>query len=200
MLRSRRILPDPSRARYPLLVKPIPPKDYIDAVPFPDRVELQPIGIVRSPYRERHGVPRQATVTEGIIGDGPAEARIELFEHVVPGRALGGLDGFEYVWVVSWLHLNKNWNPTVVPPRGPRVRRGVLATRAPHRPNQLGLSAVQVVRVEGHVLHVRGIDLLDGTPVLDLKPYIPYADAFPDARAGWLDELKQSMTAPDRKS
>lgn len=104
------------------------------------------------------------------------------------------------MWIVSWLHLNKHWNPTVVPPRGPRVRRGVLATRAPHRPNQIGLSALRLVGVEGHRLHVEGLDLLDGTPVLDIKPYIPYADAFPDARSGWLDTLDQPMDAPDRKS
>ena len=66
---------------------------------------------------------------------------------------------------------------------------GVLATRAPHRPNQLGLSCTKLVRVEGHILHVEGIDLLDGTPVLDIKPYIPFADAFAEAKAGWVDEL-----------
>jgi tRNA-Thr(GGU) m(6)t(6)A37 methyltransferase TsaA len=180
-------------------MKPIPPKDYIDAVPFPDGITLQPVGIVRSPYRERHGTPRQAVVTAGVPG-GAARGTIELFEEVVPARALGGLEGFDYVWIVSWLHLNKHWNPTVVPPRGPRVRRGVLATRAPHRPNQIGLSALRLVGVEGHRLHVEGLDLLDGTPVLDIKPYIPYADAFPDARSGWLDTLDQPMDAPDRKS
>lgn len=180
-------------------MKPIPPKDYIDAVPFPDAVELQPIGIVRSPYRERHGTPRQPVVTAGVPG-GAAEGIIELFEGVVPARALQGLEGFDYVWVIAHLHLNKNWNPTVVPPRGPRVRRGVLSTRAPHRPNQIGLSALRLVSVEGHRLHVQGIDLLDETPVLDIKPYVPYADAFPDARSGWLDTLTEPMDAPDRRS
>ncbi len=173
-------------------------KDYVDSVPFPPEVVLKPIGVVRSPYRQRYGTPRQATVTAGTLHESEQDARIELDEAVVPAAALGGLEGFERVWVLSWFHLNQGWNPTVVPPRGPRVRRGVLATRAPHRPNQLGLSAVRVVRVEGHVLHVRGIDLLDGTPVLDLKPYVPYADAFADSRAGWLDTLDQPMDAPDR--
>jgi tRNA-Thr(GGU) m(6)t(6)A37 methyltransferase TsaA len=173
-------------------------KDYVESVPFPDQIALRPIGVVRSPYRQRYGTPRQATVTQGTLGDAEQDARIELDESVVPAAALGGLEGFGRLWVVSWFHLNQGWNPTVVPPRGPKVRRGVLATRAPHRPNQLGLSAVRVVRVEGHVVHVRGIDLLDGTPVLDLKPYVPYADAFPDAAAGWLDTLDQPMDAPDR--
>jgi len=74
----------------------------------------------------------------------------------------------------------------------------VLATRAPHRPNPIGLSAVRVERIEGHVIHVRGIDLLDRTPVLDLKPYVPYADAFSEAGAGWLDDLVESQVGPDR--
>ena len=104
------------------------------------------------------------------------------------------------MWVTSWLHLNRHWNPTVVPPRGPKVRRGVFATRAPQRPNQLGLSALRVERIEGCRIFVRGLDLLDQTPVLDIKPYIPYADAFPSARAGWLDELEEPPDAPDRPS
>ncbi|MCB9680978.1 MAG: tRNA (N6-threonylcarbamoyladenosine(37)-N6)-methyltransferase TrmO [Alphaproteobacteria bacterium] len=180
------------------MASPGPDKDYVDAVPFPDTVSLTPIGVVRSPYRQRYGTPRQATVTAGTLGERAQDATIELFEHVVPAQALSGLEGFGYIWVVAWFHLNKHWNPTVVPPRGPKVRRGVLATRAPHRPNQLGLSAVELVGVEGHVLRVRGIDLLDGTPVLDLKPYVPYADAFPDAPAGWLDTLDEAPDAPDR--
>ncbi|MEL6345735.1 MAG: TrmO family methyltransferase, partial [Myxococcota bacterium] len=100
---------------------PIPPKDYIDAVGFPKAVELVPIGVVRSSYRERHGTPRQSSVGE------PAQAQIELFEAQVPARALMSIEGFDYLWVIAWLHLNKHWNPTVVPPRGPRQRRGVLA-------------------------------------------------------------------------
>jgi tRNA-Thr(GGU) m(6)t(6)A37 methyltransferase TsaA len=179
-------------------MKPLPPKDYVTSVPFPRTVQLEPIGVVRSPYHERHGTPRQAVVTAGTLGEQAQRGRIELFEEVVPAAALGGLADFEYVWVISWLHLNKHWNPTVVPPRGPKVRRGVLATRAPHRPNQIGLSALRLVGIEGHVVHVEGLDLLDGTPVLDLKPYVPYADAFPSARAGWLDALGEPLDGPDR--
>jgi tRNA-Thr(GGU) m(6)t(6)A37 methyltransferase TsaA len=180
-------------------MKPAPPKDYIGSVPFPSLVPLQPIGVVRSPYRERHGTPRQAVVTAGTQGEQAQPGRVELFEELVPAVALEGLAAFDYVWLICWLHLNKHWNPTVIPPRGPRVRRGVLATRAPHRPNQLGLSALRLVGVEGHVLHVLGLDLLDGTPVLDIKPYVPYADAFPEAKAGWLDTLGEPMDAPDRQ-
>jgi len=160
-----------------------PPKDYIDAVSFPETVELVPIGIVRSGFRERHGTPRQASVGT------PRRGVIEIFEDRVSSRALTHLEGFDYIWVIAWLHLNRHWNPTVIPPRGPRVRRGVLATRAPHRPNQLGLSACRLVSVKGNLIEVLGIDLLDETPVLDVKPYIAYADAYPDASAGWVDEI-----------
>lgn len=168
---------------------PRPPKrDYIDAVPFPDTVSLTPIGRVRSPYRQRYGTPRQSTVTD------PADptarrSTLELFAEVIPRPALKDLEGFEVVWVVSWFHLNEHWKPQVCPPRGPKVARGVLATRAPHRPNQLGLSATRLERIEGHTLHVFGLDLLDNTPILDIKPYVPYADAFPEAAAGWVDAL-----------
>ena len=99
------------------------------------------------------------------------------------------LEGFDYVWILAWLHLNDGWNPTVIPPRGPRERRSLLATRAPHRPNPIGLSAARVTAIEGRVVHLERVDLLDGTPVIDVKPYIPAVDAFPDARAGWLDAL-----------
>ena len=175
--------PDRRPQRRPKNLREDGTKDYIDAVTVPRSVEVDAIGIVRCDYRERHGTPRQATVGE------PARARIELFEDVVPARALSGMEGIEYIWVIAWLHLNRNWNPTVIPPRGPRVRRGVLATRAPHRPNHLGLSATRLVAVRGHVLEVEGLDLLDQTPVIDIKPYVPYADAFPDASAGWIDDL-----------
>lgn len=177
-----------------------PPQDHVALFEPPERVELVPIGRVRSPYKERHGTPRQPTVTRGVRGGGAHEGTIELFPEVVPAQALMGLEEFDYVWVTAWLHLNRHWNPTVIPPRGPRVRRGVFATRAPHRPNQIGLSALRVTSVQGHCVHVRGLDLLDQTPVLDLKPYIPYADAFPDARAGWLDNLEEPHDAPDRPS
>ena len=175
-------------------------QDYIDAVQFPETVTLTPIGVVRSPYRERHGTPRQAVVSRGALGGKPQDATIELFSEVVPPEAFTGLEGFSHIWVVTWLHLNRHWNPMVVPPRGPKKKQGVLATRAPHRPNQIGLSALRLVGVDGGTLHVRGIDLLDQTPVLDVKPYVPYADAFPDARAGWLDELDEAPDGPDRPS
>jgi len=145
---------------------------------------VTPIGWVRSPYHRRFGTPQQATAA------GSAEdAVLELDPTQIPENALTDLEGIERLWIVSWLHKGGTWAPQVMPPRGPRVRRSVFSTRSPDRPNPIGLSCVQLLRVEGCRLHVRGIDLLDGTPILDLKPYVPYADAFPDAKAGWIDSV-----------
>jgi len=148
---------------------------------------LRPIGYVRSPYRNRIDAPHQPSVVEGTETGRAAEARIEL-EEFLPESALRGLEGFERIWVIFAFHRSEGWAPLVKPPRG-QGRKGVLATRSPHRPNPIGLSALELVGIEGRVLTVRGMDLLDGTPVLDIKPYVPYADAFPEAKAGWIDEV-----------
>lgn len=167
---------------------------------MPAAITLVPIGRVRSPYTERFGTPRQPGVTEQVLGDSALEAQIVLREDLAP--AVADLAGFDRIWVIAWLHLNvgaagqRHAPLTVLPPRGPRVRRGVLSTRAPHRPNPIALSALRLLRVEGHILHVHGIDLLDGTPILDVKPYVPYTDAFPDSAVGWLTGLVP--TEPDR--
>lgn len=154
-------------------------------LPAPTTLTLVPIGVVRSSYARRFGTPQQASAV-----DSHADATIELDALRIPPEAVADLEGIERIWVLSWLNRSSGtWSPTVRPPRGTRERRGVLATRSPDRPNPLGLSAVQLVRVDGCILHVRGVDLLDGTPVLDIKPYLPYADAFPNSRAGWIDSI-----------
>jgi tRNA-Thr(GGU) m(6)t(6)A37 methyltransferase TsaA len=140
---------------------------------------VRPIGFVRSPFVEKAEAPRQA-VAEGAEG---VEGRIEILpEHE---HALADLEGFDRIWILFWFHEAHGARSKVLPPRSDR-KRGVFATRSPHRPNPIGMSAVRLERVDGLVLHVRDLDLIDGTPVIDLKPYIPYADAFPDARAGWV--------------
>jgi tRNA-Thr(GGU) m(6)t(6)A37 methyltransferase TsaA len=140
----------------------------------------RPIGFVRSPFRERAEAPRQASAARD------ARGTIEL----LPGRdfehALADLELWPYLWVIFWFHLNEGWRPKVLPPRSAK-KRGVFATRAPYRPNPLGLSVVKLEKVEGLVLHVSALDMLDATPVLDLKPYVPYADALTDAQGGWLE-------------
>lgn len=145
---------------------------------------LTPIGWVSSPYQRRFGTPQQAAAV-----DSDSEAVLELDPARIPEDALSDLVGIERIWVLTFLHRSGTWGPLVRPPRGPRVRRGLFATRSPDRPNPLGLSAVQLVRIEGLCLHVRGVDLLDGTPILDIKPYFPSADAFPNSRAGWIDAI-----------
>jgi tRNA (adenine37-N6)-methyltransferase len=138
---------------------------------------VRPIGFVRSPFNEKVEAPRQA-----VLNDTPGTVEI-----LPPYQdALSDLDGFERIWLLFWFDRSEGWKPKVLPPRS-EAKRGVFATRAPHRPNPIGLSAVRLERVEGLILHIRDLDLVDGTPVLDIKPYIPYADAFPDASAGWLD-------------
>jgi tRNA-Thr(GGU) m(6)t(6)A37 methyltransferase TsaA len=163
-----------------------PRRDYADRVPFPEVVTLRPIAVMRSPFRERHGTPRQGVVDDQPLP--PTEGEVELLDGI-PVEALADLAGFARVWLLSWMHLNNPaWSPMVRPPRGGQ-RRGVFATRSPHRPNPIALSCVALVAVEGRRLRVSGHDLIDGTPILDIKPYLPFADAFPGAAAGWVDAL-----------
>lgn len=191
-----------------------PAQVHTDAFSTPSSVALNTIAIVRSPYKERFGCPRQPNVRSGVLGGEALDGTIEF----LPGNdsngmdeislALSDLDGFEYLWVIAHLHMNQGWSPKVTPPRGPRKKRGVFSTRAPHRPNHIGLSACKIVSVDmqKRIITVRGLDLLDGTPVLDVKPYVPYCDSFPGARAGWLDEIdgagatEQASMEPDRLS
>jgi tRNA-Thr(GGU) m(6)t(6)A37 methyltransferase TsaA len=177
-----------------------PPLEYTEAFRSSGQqdITVAPIGYIESPYKERFGTPRQPTVTRFTAGGGAQTGAVIILPEY--RKALEDLGGFSHVWLICHLHLNHGWKPDVMPPRGPRRRRGLFATRAPHRPNQLSLSAVEITSVDvdrGRV-EIRGLDLLDGTPVLDLKPYVPYCDAFPDANAGWIEELQGSPTAPDR--
>lgn len=140
---------------------------------------IHPIGFVRSPFVEKIEAPRQATVAEGV------QAVVELLPRYQ--HALEDLAGFDRIWILFWFDraADAAFHAKVLPPRSAR-KRGVFATRSPHRPNPIGMSAVRLERIDGLRLHVRDLDLLDGTPVLDIKPYLAYADAFPEARAGWL--------------
>ncbi|HEU0264785.1 MAG TPA: tRNA (N6-threonylcarbamoyladenosine(37)-N6)-methyltransferase TrmO [Geobacterales bacterium] len=147
----------------------------------------RPIGILRSPYCRRIDAPHQGTVVEGTETGELAMALLEL-EDWLDEEVIQDLGGFDRLWLIFAFHRSEGWKSRVKPPRG-GPKRGVLATRSPHRPNSLGLSAVELVGIDGRTLLLRGVDLLDGTPVLDIKPYVPYADAFPDSKAGWIDEL-----------
>jgi len=148
----------------------------------PASLTLDPIGFVRSPLATKAEAARQPRAATDIT------ALIEL----LPGRnfehALEDLASWELIWVIFWFHLNPGWRPKVLPPRSTTGRKGVFATRSPHRPNPIGMSVVRLERVDGLTVHIRDSDMLDGTPVLDLKPYIAYTDAHPGAGAGWLEE------------
>jgi tRNA (adenine37-N6)-methyltransferase len=163
------------------------PPDMIEELQFTYR----PIGILRSPYARRIDAPHQSTVVEGTETGAFATATLELADWL-DEKVLQDLAGFDRLWLIFAFHMSEGWKSTVKPPRG-GPKRGVLATRSPHRPNSIGLSAVELVKIEGRTLHLRGVDLLDGTPVLDIKPYVPYADAFPESKAGWIDELDAKL-------
>jgi tRNA-Thr(GGU) m(6)t(6)A37 methyltransferase TsaA len=115
----------------------------------------------------------------------------EGFIELLPGKnfeqALDQLEKFSHLWIVFDFHLNKNWKPKVLPPRGSQNKVGVFATRSPHRPNSIGMSAVKLIKVEGLKIFVQNFDLLDQTPILDIKPYLAYADSIPEANQGWIE-------------
>lgn len=153
----------------------------------PMDLHFTPIGTLRSPFTDRFGIPRQPGLVTA------AESRLVMRPPYDREEAFKGIEGFSHVWLLFYFHDDcpeTPWRPMVRPPRlGGRERVGVFASRAPYRPNCIGLSAVEHRGLErgpeGLTLHLRGADLLDGTPVLDVKPYLPYTDAIPGARAGF---------------
>lgn len=159
---------------------------------------MTPIAHIETVYKTKFGVPRQA----GLV-DVPSRIVFEP-EYRVP-EAVRGLEDFEYVWLIWRFHLAERdrWSPTVRPPRlGGNKRVGVFATRSPFRPNPIGLSSVKLLGVDiepnlGPVLTVGGADLVDGTPIYDIKPYIAYADSHPDARSGFAQEAPARLIVDD---
>ena len=156
-----------------------------------DTLTLEPIGYLRSEFGTRVEAPRQPAASQETPGV------IEL----LPGRnyehALEDLAGWERIWVIFWFNRNAGWRPKVLPPRSATGRKGVFSTRSPHRPNPLGLSVLKLLRVEGLNVHVQGVDLLDGTPVFDIKPYVAYTDAFPEGSSGWLQAAQDPVQSWD---
>ena len=147
---------------------------------------MNPIAIFHSPFPTKFGIPRQA----GVVSEIPGTI---IFEK--PFRtpdAIRGLEGFDFIWII-WQSAATNSSPTVRPPRlGGNTRVGVFASRSPQRPNPIGLSSVRISHIDydapdGPVIHVLGADIMDGTPILDIKPYIPYTDSHPEARGGFTD-------------
>ena len=152
-------------------------------------ITIRPIARMRSDFPTKFGIPRQSNLVEQLRSTVIFEP-----EYRNPD-AQRGLEGFSHLWIIWQFSeaVRTDWSPTVRPPRlGGNARMGVFATRSPFRPNNLGLSCVRLEGVEydtkdGPVIHVSGADLMDGTPIFDIKPYIPYADAHPDALGGFTD-------------
>ena len=152
-------------------------------------MEVNPIGTFHGDAVYKYDAPRQGRLFAGHPG------RIVLNAGNNFEMALRDLDGFERIWVIFQFHENEGWRPTTrppVPPKG-RDRVGTFASRSPYRPNPIGLSCVRLLKIDGLTLYVDEADLLDGTPVLDIKPYIPMADAFPQAKAGWVEEQEGEL-------
>lgn len=149
---------------------------------------VRAIGTLESCFKEKFGTPRQPGLVPA------ATARLKVKKEFIPEQSLKGLEGFSHVWLLSWFHLNTNkaFKSTVHPPRLQGATVGVFASRSPHRPSPIGLSLAALERVEKDTLYFSQIDLVDGTPILDVKPYIPRYDSLPQARAGWTDGAGES--------
>ena len=163
-------------------------------------MEIRPIAYIRTEFPEKFGIPRQSGLAENL------RARIVFEPEFRNADALRGIDGFSHIWLIWEFSANRrggkpssdrDWQPTVRPPRlGGNESMGVFATRSPFRPNPLGLSCVELEKVDtddkdGPVLYVKGADLMDGTPIYDIKPYVKYADSRPHALCGYVDSLPE---------
>lgn len=150
---------------------------------FQERAEfmMRAIGVVRTAARKPYEAARQPGWDEASMA-----AAVELHSGMNFEQALRDMDGCERIWLVTVFDRVDHWKPLVQPPRG-RVKRGVFATRSPYRPNPIGLSCVRLLGISGRTLFIEDADLLDGTPVLDIKPYVAYADAFPESTLAWVD-------------
>lgn len=168
--------------------------------------QIEAIAHLRSDFPEKFGIPRQSGLVDNL------EARIVLTAAYRQADALRGLEDFSHLWLIWGFSANKkqtaeHWQSTVRPPRlGGNKSMGVFATRSPFRPNGLGLSCVKISHIqwdspEGPVIHVLGADLMDGTPIYDIKPYVVYADSFPEAQSGFVDSIeKKQLQVCDEKA
>lgn len=155
-------------------------------------MEIKPIAHIKTDFKEKFGIPRQSGIAENL------KAEIVFEKPFRNPDALRGIEGYSHLWLIFDFSLahTAEWSPTVRPPKlGGNIRRGVFATRSPFRPNSLGLSCVKLLEVkhsekEGDILVVCGADLLDNTPIYDIKPYIPYADCITDAVGGFTEEIE----------
>jgi len=156
------------------------------------KIVFQPIGTIHSPFQNIQGMPIQPAGAKGIAGT------IEIKPEYVDG--LQDIEGFSHIILIYHFHLAKGYSLKVKPFLDENLR-GVFATRAPRRPNHIGISVVKLVRVEGTILHIEDIDIVDGTPLLDIKPYVPEFEAWEGVQTGWLAEKadkSHGMKSDDR--
>lgn len=151
-------------------------------------IEYHPIGVVHSPFIKQKGTPIQPSRAKG------ARGTVEVFPEFA--EALTDLDGFSHIYLLCHLHRSEGFKLKVVPYLD-TVPRGLFATRAPRRPNPIGLSIVDLIRVEGNILTVENIDMLDGTPVLDIKPFVDQFDERREVRTGWLEQARAKRDRAD---
>lgn len=155
-------------------------------------LQLRPIGIYQSERKEAYSLPRQPDHnSESPFSNEPG--LIQLNEGFNFQQALIGLEGFSHLWVIYAFHRNHHWKPMTLPPRGSPQKIGVFGTRSPYRPNPLGLSCVRIKKIEGLKIFVEGADLMDQSPILDIKPYITYSDSLPNAKQGWLENIEKNQ-------
>ncbi|WP_035217819.1 tRNA (N6-threonylcarbamoyladenosine(37)-N6)-methyltransferase TrmO [Desulfatibacillum aliphaticivorans] len=146
-------------------------------------IQMNPIGTIHTPFKETQGMPIQPAGARGV------EGALEVLPELAEG--LKDVDGFSHVIILYHFHQSNGYNLRVTPFLD-KEERGVFSTRAPKRPNPIGLSVVEVVKVEGNIVHVKNIDVLDGTPLLDIKPYVPKFDTPEFSRTGWLEEAQKN--------
>jgi len=153
-------------------------------------LKIKPIGVIHSPFTEAKGTPIQPSFADG------AEGWIEIFPDFAEG--LSDLEGFERIWLLFWLHKASKMKLKVKPYMD-SIKRGLFATRAPCRPNPIGISAVRLLRISGNKLYIADIDILDNTPLLDIKPYVPKFDHFEVHQIGWIEKAQSERDLADNR-
>jgi len=144
--------------------------------------QYEPIGFIQSDFKKKYSAPRQPRLESENV-----QSKIILNEGQNFEQALDDLIGFEYIWLIFSFHRNDKWKPKVLPPRT-ESKKGVFSTRSPHRPNPIGLSLVKLISISGREIIIGDHDLLDETPILDIKPYLPHVESIPEAKFGWIEE------------
>ncbi len=154
------------------------------------KIEYKPIGIVHSPFKEAEGTPIQPTRAKRVQGT------VEVYTDYEEG--LADLDGFSHIILLFHFHKSKGFKLKVIPFLD-TVHRGLFSTRAPKRPNSIGLSVVKLLKVEGNILTIEGVDMLDGTPILDIKPHVGEFEDNETLRIGWVESARQNRTVSDNR-